>query len=196
MRLAVVASRYRSLRQAADALNVRQSTLSRSLRELENRVGATLFQRTNGGTYLTPLGQEFIASVTQILEEADEVVRRIRRRSSGQWGGISIGIHASPSVGNFRAALNDYRGHFPDVTLQVVDGSSERLISDLKSCAIDIAFIVGDGFGWADKALPVWSERVVIAVPESHPFYRQVRFCGTIFCMRNCLCHSAAQAPS
>jgi DNA-binding transcriptional LysR family regulator len=35
MRWAITAAQYRSLRQAAEALNIRQSTLSRSLRRLE-----------------------------------------------------------------------------------------------------------------------------------------------------------------
>ncbi|MGC2787404.1 MAG: LysR family transcriptional regulator, partial [Roseiarcus sp.] len=47
---AITASNFRSLRQAASLLNVRQSTLSRSLRKLEDQLGATLFERTNGGT--------------------------------------------------------------------------------------------------------------------------------------------------
>jgi DNA-binding transcriptional LysR family regulator len=50
LRWALVASQRRSLRQAAEALNIRQSTLSRCLRDLEYKLGATLFEHTNGGT--------------------------------------------------------------------------------------------------------------------------------------------------
>ncbi|TIW77556.1 MAG: LysR family transcriptional regulator [Mesorhizobium sp.] len=50
LRWAIVASQHRSLRQAAEALNIRQSTLSRCLRDLECKLGATRFERTNGGT--------------------------------------------------------------------------------------------------------------------------------------------------
>ncbi|MCW6511981.1 LysR family transcriptional regulator [Lichenifustis flavocetrariae] len=60
LRWAIVAARHRSLRQAAEALNVRQSTLSRGLRALEFRLGAVLFERTNGGTRPTIEGQEFL----------------------------------------------------------------------------------------------------------------------------------------
>lgn len=45
LRWAIVASEHRSLRRAAETLNVRQSTLSRRLRELESALGAQLFDR-------------------------------------------------------------------------------------------------------------------------------------------------------
>ncbi len=59
-RWALVASQRRSLRQAAEALNIRQSTLSRCLRDLEYKLCATLFERTNGGTRPTIEGLEFL----------------------------------------------------------------------------------------------------------------------------------------
>jgi DNA-binding transcriptional LysR family regulator len=58
LRWALVVSRHRSLRQAADALNLRQSTLSRRLRDLEFQLGSILFERTNGGTKPTAAGKE------------------------------------------------------------------------------------------------------------------------------------------
>ncbi|WP_271565688.1 helix-turn-helix domain-containing protein [Bradyrhizobium sp. CCBAU 11386] len=50
LRWAIAASQHRSLRQAADTLRLKQSTLSRCLRSLEQTLGSELFERTNGGT--------------------------------------------------------------------------------------------------------------------------------------------------
>ena len=68
LRLAVVTSQHRSLRQAAEALNIRQSTLSRRLHEIERQLDVVLFERTKGGTNLTTVGREFVASATRILD--------------------------------------------------------------------------------------------------------------------------------
>jgi hypothetical protein len=46
LRWAIVAAQHKSLRRAAESLNIRQSTLSRGLRDLEHRLGAILFERT------------------------------------------------------------------------------------------------------------------------------------------------------
>lgn len=69
LRWAIVAAQHRSLRRAAEVLNIRQSTLSRCLRDVEHKLGATLFERTNGGTRPTIVGQEFLDAARHIIEE-------------------------------------------------------------------------------------------------------------------------------
>lgn len=169
LRWAIVTSQHRSLRQAAEALNVRQSTLSRCLRYLEYRLKVTLFERTNGGTRPTPAGQEFLEAAQRVIEETEAMTERLRTRSRGESGRLTIGVHASLSAGNLRATLSDFRRRFPDVATYLADGSSDHLISDLVTSAIDVAFVVEGNHRWKGKSLPVWSERVVVALPENHP---------------------------
>lgn len=169
MRWATIVSQHRSLRQAAETLNVRQSTLSRRLRDLEQQLSATLFERTNGGTRPTVAGQEFLDAARRIIDETDVMVARLRSRSRGESGSLTIGVHASLSAGNLRATLLEHRRKFPEVEVHLVDGSSDHLISDLVSSAIDIAFIAEETPRWDGRLLPVWTERVVIALPEDHP---------------------------
>lgn len=169
LRWAIVAAQHRSLRQAAETLSIRQSTLSRRLRCLESMLGVQLFERTNGGTRPTIEGLEFLEAARRIIDETESITARLRTRSRGESGRLTIGIHASLSAGNLRAALIDYRRRCPDVETHLVDGSSEHLICDLSSSAIDIAFAVEGNPRWEEKSLPVWAERVVVAIPEGHP---------------------------
>ncbi len=168
LRWAIVAAQHRSLRQAAGALNIRQSTLSRGLRDLEHQLGVVLFERTNGGTRPTIEGIEFLEAARRILDETAEIAARLKTRSRGESGRLTVGVHASLSAGNLRATLIEHRRRCPDVETHLVDGSSDHLISDLTSSAVDIAFIAGGNSQWDGKSLPVWSERVVVALPEDH----------------------------
>jgi DNA-binding transcriptional LysR family regulator len=169
LRWAIVAAQHRSLRQAAEELGIRQSTLSRSLRDLEFQLGATLFERTNGGTRPTVVGQEFLDAARRIVEETEAITARLKTRSRGESGRLTIGVHASLSAGNLRATLVDHRQRFPEVEMQLVDGSSDHLISDAASSAIDVAFVAENHPERGAKSLSVWSERVVVALPEDHP---------------------------
>lgn len=148
---------------------MRQSTLSRSLRFLEYQLGAALFERTNGGTRPTPAGQEFLEAAKRIVDETQVIASRFKTRARGESGRLTIGVHASLSAGNLRATLLDHRSRFPNVDIRLVDGSSDHLVSDLASSAIDIAFLIEGNPRWTDKSLSVWSERVVVALPEKHP---------------------------
>ncbi len=169
LRWALVVSQHRSLRQAADTLNIRQSTVSRRLRDLEHRVGTKLFERTNGGTRPTPAGHEFIATARRIIEATDAAFAQLRTRCIGESGRLTIGIYASLSTGNLRATLLEYRRRFPEVLLHIIDGNRDRLLCALNANTADIAIMTTCRFGWGDRTLPLWSERVIVAVPERHP---------------------------
>lgn len=108
LRWAITAANYSSLRQAAEALNIRQSTLSRALRDLESELGVTLFERTNGGTRPTVAGQEFLDAARRIIEETEAITARLKTRSRGESGRLTIGVHASLSAGSLRATLIDH----------------------------------------------------------------------------------------
>ncbi|WP_396604306.1 LysR substrate-binding domain-containing protein [Bradyrhizobium sp. YCK136] len=169
LRWAIVASEHRSLRQAAETLKIKQSTLSRCLRDLEYGLGSTLFERTNGGTRPTIEGQEFLDAARRIVVDTEAMASRIKTRSRGESGRLTIGIHASLSAGNLRATLIDHRHRFPDVDTHLVDGARDHLISDLFGSTIDIAFVAEPNPRWSDRSLLVWSERLVVALPENHP---------------------------
>lgn len=168
LRWAIVVAQHRSLRQAAEVLNIRQSTLSRRIRALEHQLGSALFKRTNGGTKPTIEGQEFLEAARRIVDESEVITARFKTRSRGEIGRLAIGVQASLSAGNLRATLADYHQRFPEVELHLVDGSSDSLHSDLVNFSIDIAFVLENIQGRGEKSLSVWSERVVIALPDHH----------------------------
>lgn len=168
LRWAIAAAEHRSLRQAAEVLNIRQSTLSRALRDIEHHLNAVLFERTTGGTSPTVEGREFVEAAKRIVEDTDAIIARLKKRSRGESGKLIVGVHASLLAGNLRATLIEHHQRFPDVEIYLIDGSSDKLISYLATSAIDVAFVVEGSHRWQGKSLSVWSERVVVALPNDH----------------------------
>jgi Bacterial regulatory helix-turn-helix protein, lysR family len=72
LRCAVAAADYGSFRQAAEALKIQQSTLSRSILELERATSATLFKRSPGGVVVSTLGGDFVRMARSVLEQINE----------------------------------------------------------------------------------------------------------------------------
>lgn len=168
MKWAIVASEHRSLRRAAEALHVRESTLSRRLRDLEFRLGTELFERTANGTRLTAAGEEFVAVARHILAEADVAFARIKARGRGESGHLVAGICMALSVRNLRATVVEYSRQHEGVEVHSIDGSRSRLLADLTSGSIDVFLTAEGNSAWDGASLPLWSERVMVALPEDH----------------------------
>lgn len=169
IRMAFTISQYESLRQAADALHIRQSTLSRRLSEFEYRLGAPLFERTKRGTHPTSEGREFLLIARRLIDETDIALSKLRLHRKGNSGGLTLGTYTAFSIGNLHATLADFRHRFPEINLHLVDGARQRLLSDLAIGDIDLAIVTSKGTSWPDKSMPLWSERVAIALPTDSP---------------------------
>lgn len=168
LRRAIVAAEYGSLRQAAGALHIQQSSLSRSLKDLEFAFGQELFQRGRSGTRLTAEGQEFLEFARRIVTEAEELGSHFQDRRRGENGQLTVGIHASLSAGNLLPTLAEHRSRAPGVDLHLVDGSSGRLMAGIRNATIDMAFVIGERCSRKEASIPIWSERVVAAVAQTH----------------------------
>lgn len=83
-------------------------------------LGVQLFQRTNGGTQPTIEGLEFLDAARRIIDDTETITARLKTRSRGESGRLTIGIHASLSAGNLRATLIEYRRRFPNVETRLL----------------------------------------------------------------------------
>lgn len=60
LRYIEAAERLGSFRKAAESISIRQSNLSRRIRDLEEMLGVRLFDRTSGGVRATSAGRDFV----------------------------------------------------------------------------------------------------------------------------------------
>ena len=135
LRYAVLSAEYGSFRRAADALFMCQSTLSRCIRQLEESIGLTLFERSSGGVCATSTGQGFLRTARSILEQMDALVTSSQCNGRGEAGRLSVGFYTSLSAGNLRATLVDFRQRSPQVELGMVERSRMRLVTALRNSA-------------------------------------------------------------
>lgn len=73
MKYAVVVAETNSINKAAEQLYVGQPTLSRAVKELEQSLGVTLFERSAKGMFLTPDGETFVRYAKTVLEQVDAI---------------------------------------------------------------------------------------------------------------------------
>ncbi len=169
LRYAVATADASSFAGAAIKLGVKQSTLSKRISSLERLLGIKLFERTTRGAVPSESGRALLDVARRILGDIDTFETSAHPLSYGKAGRIVIGFSASLCVGNLKCTLSDYLDRFPGVHFAGVEAGSERLCSGLQSRTIDIAIHSGDlsGTGLVKRAL--WSERLMLALPQDHP---------------------------
>lgn len=169
LRYAITAADHGSFYRAARALDIEQSTFSRNIIKLERAIGMPIFQRSRAGVTMTLAGSTFLRSAKPMVATADKMVAMMRAAGQGRAGGLRLGHNSSVSAGNLRATLMSWREAYPDVEVECVEADRSVLLAGLDTGEIDMAIFMGvvghDGF----RCETLWSERMLVALPASHP---------------------------
>ncbi|WP_084508298.1 LysR family transcriptional regulator [Mesorhizobium sp. WSM3224] len=74
---AIVVTEEGSFLRASRRLRIHHSALSRRIKDLELRLGVTLFERHPGGVRATAAGVTFLAKIRRILKDLDDTLQEI-----------------------------------------------------------------------------------------------------------------------
>jgi DNA-binding transcriptional LysR family regulator len=169
LRCALAALEQGSLRKAATALGLRQVTVARHIEAIETRIGYSLFVRQRNGVHPTTDGMDFLHVARRLLRDMDRLIADPETVRRNRVERLTIGFYTSVSAGNLRATLTEFRTRCPDLQLRLVGGSRRDLLKGVECGDIDVAIVTASGLLWPDASLPLWPERCVILLPNSHP---------------------------
>lgn len=169
LRSVIAAAEQGSFRQAAAALNIKQSALSRRIRQLEEQLDVSLFERSSGGVRLTPAGVSMTRSARRLLDEIDSMVRASQLADRGEAGVLKAGFGTSISTSKVRSILAEHIKAFPGITIQVTERSRGQLIAALGTGDVDVAIVAGEARQHTGLSMSLWSERIVVALSSRHP---------------------------
>lgn len=153
--------------QAADACAVSQPALSVQIKELEETLGAKLFERGARQVRLTRFGEEFAGRVQQILRSVDELGELARASQDRLVGRLRIGV--IPTVAPYllpRVVETLARDH-PEIDLRLRETVTPKLLQELKEGALDIAIVALPISEPAFTEVPLFEEQFVLVRPEA-----------------------------
>jgi DNA-binding transcriptional LysR family regulator len=162
---ALVVAEHRSFHRAAKVLHMQQSAISRRVRALEDRLGVSLFERSHAGVRVTAAGARFFEQARVMLLQLDCAVKMAGAAGRGSIGHVRIGIGTSIAAGFLREVIREYRAQHGDVEIEVVEGAA---VEHIREGRVDVSFMAGTPEAPSCMVLPLWTERIFIALPRRH----------------------------
>lgn len=136
-------ARLGSFSGAAARLNTTQPGVSARLRELEARLGATVFDRSHRGARLTPKGRELLGFVERLVDLDREWQARLGA-TARITGLVRLGAADTVAMTLLPRLLAELGRAHPNVDVELVVDLSIHLQQRLREGEIDIAFIAGE----------------------------------------------------
>lgn len=175
--MAVKLELYRVFKEVADSGNISvaaknlyisQSAVSQSIKQLETALQARLFARNPRGVTLTSEGQmlyQYVRSALGLLATGEDKLSQAQQLLLGT---LVIGASDTVTSQFLIPYLDTFHHLHPGIRLKVVSGRSAKVLSLLKSGAVDIAFASSP----SDSALDCWpcfSTHSVFVADSNYP---------------------------
>jgi LysR family transcriptional regulator, benzoate and cis,cis-muconate-responsive activator of ben and cat genes len=168
-----VAEAENVLRAATQKLHVSQPAVSRQIRDLEDELGAQLFERTGKSVRLTDAGYLFLKEARAVLERTDEAVRSVRAFAQAGETELHVGYTPALRAQIVSPTLRAFQREMPKVHVKLHDLSNEKIVTGLRDGRLQLAFIVRPSKRGEFRDLrfeELLREQVRLAVPPTHPF--------------------------
>ncbi|MFF7709228.1 LysR substrate-binding domain-containing protein [Pseudomonas sp. NPDC007930] len=128
--------------KAALRCHVSQSSMTASLKNLEQTLGASLFSRHHGGVRLTEAGVRFLRQAQQVEATLREAMASLAERPSAAHGPLALGVTETISAYVLAPLLITLRQQFPQLELSVVELGRQALCEQLQQGALDLAILL------------------------------------------------------
>lgn len=161
--------------RAAEALHLSQPAVSKSVRELERQLQATLFDRSAGAHRLTDAGAALLVRARELFAVeriAEEELRRIRGLEEGV---LRIGASTTIATYLLPSYLARFREVHPGVALRITTANTRDVALALAERRVEVALVEGPV---DDPRLTVvaWrSDELVLIAPPAHALARKRR---------------------
>lgn len=158
-----------SFSRAADLCFVTQPTLSAGIKELEDRLGVQLIERTRRSVMLTPLGDEITTRARRLLVDAAEIETLARAHRNPFEGDLKLG--SIPTIGPYLLpqALPAMRKAYPDLRVYLREELTENLIEGLHAGRLDLILIALPFETGALEIMPLFEDGYQLASPADWP---------------------------
>ena len=169
--LLAIANNDLNITAAAEKLFTSQPGVSKQLKTLEEELGLRLFLR-NGKNLegITPAGKEVIKRAEIIMREVENIQNLSSEMRNDASGTLSIATTHTQARYVLPDVLAKFHQKYPDVTVDLHQGTTEQIATLLEAGDADFAIATGDYEYFNNIVhLPCYQWDRVVLLPKNHP---------------------------
>ncbi|NNM73474.1 LysR family transcriptional regulator [Enterovirga sp. DB1703] len=169
LRLFVTACELRSLSQAAERMNLAPSAASRRIQLLEKQANSPLLARRPHGVEPTAAGLTVLRYARDMLHMTEQLGGLLEEHRSGIRGFVRISASSSVLVQRLASDLSQFMKENPEIKLELEEHPTLGTLDALARKRVDMGAVVMGAEAHAFERFPFGGDRLVVAVPASHP---------------------------
>lgn len=154
--------------RAAAACFVTQPALSSQLRQVEDLLGITIFERDRRGVLVTRAGADFVERARRILLAVDELVEAARVAQQPLRGDLRVGV--IPTVGPYLLprVLPGLRRKHKALRLRLREDPTARLVGELEAGRLDLLIVALEAELGDAQTLLLFEDEFHAVMPADH----------------------------
>ena len=162
-------AQHHSFTRAAAALHVSQPALSQQVRQLEESLGAQLFDRSGRTTRLTDAGEVYLRYAKRASQELQEAKRAIHDVGDLSRGSLRVAV--TPTFTSYLVGplVEAFHSRYPNITLNLREIAQERMEALLLEDALDVGIAFDEPHAQDIDTCPLLVETLALVVGSQHP---------------------------
>jgi DNA-binding transcriptional LysR family regulator len=156
-------------RKAAEKLFISQSALSQQIKQLEQYLGHSLFDRSNKRVVLNEAGKLFYRDAVQVIQKMQIAVNNVQLLQKGNTGQLGISFVASAMQSVLPALLKQFNRDCPNIEFHLEELTNKEQLLALGKGDIDLGFMRSNQVGQDMMIKSVYKETFTLVLPAEHP---------------------------
>lgn len=137
-RIFYVVANNGNITASSEELHISQPAVSKSIKNLEEKLGGPLFVRTKRGVILTEEGKEFYNYISHAIEYINNAENKFTELINLETGVIKIGVSVTLTKQFLLPYLDIFHNKYPNIKIQIITDIGYELISKLRNGLIDL----------------------------------------------------------
>lgn len=162
-------AKHQSFTKAAHSLHVTQPTLSKMVKNLEQEMDVSLFDRSSRKVRLTDAGEVVFVQAQKIVNSLDDLSSSLYDIMNLNKGKITIGLPPVISTLFFPTIIAEFQARYPEVTVILVEDGAKKVEEKVGDGEVDLGFVMLPVDAERFDVIPFVSQEIKLLVHEDHP---------------------------